>query len=1103
MSPSPTPDPVARMLDDFVGPFEEALGRAGKADLAAFLPDGSHPLYHKILRELVRVDLEHGWESGWPSPLDDYRQRFPELFADASHLQEIAFEEYRQRRRAGQAPSPAEYEHAYGVDTRGWPSPVGQASSLPAEAVSFRVEAAAHAWREFRLFHGGADLDSWLASQPASAAGVFGDLHRVDPFAADRLADGLVKMPEVGTEFLGFRLISELGRGAFGRVFLARQAALANRLVALKVSPDAGGESQKLAQLHHTHIVPVYSLHRADPLQAVCMPFVGTLTLADVLRDLYARPALPQSGVELLSTLNVRHAQASTVRPADSDPSGGAGAARPSGTVEPIAVQGAPQATLKKLEEFRSYVNAVVWLGSCLADGLAHAHERGILHRDLKPANVLLTDEGQPMLLDFNLSEDVKARGASAALIGGTLPYMAPEHLEAFGGGRREVDERSDIFSLGIILYELLAGRPPFPGSGGAMRPGEVDRAVAHMAEERRRTPDPARRWNRDVSPAVDAILRRCLEPEPARRYPSARQLQEDLECQLQSLPLRHTPEPSLRERVRKRFRRSPRLLPRLVAGAALLLVAVASVFAVVSRAEKEAEQARRERLDRERDAAAALERAKKEILEIKFLLNNRRERAKGEVRGRALLADYGATGGDGWREHELFVHLGADEQRWLAGELGDVLFLMARARDRSAEDGAGPRRQFREEALALAERAAGCFDEDEVPPAVGRLRARLFDRLGRAEDAARSRGAAERRAPETARDYCLDALEALVDRRYHDALPLLRQATRLDPTAFWAWLLLGFCYDGLNDTTAALASYHACIALAPDFHGSYFNRGLVYFKQRKYAEAAADFGRAIALGGGSADAYANRGLVHSRLNRPADAVADLTRALEIDSTATHFYFVRQRARPAHDPRREEDFAEGMKRKPTDVRGWNALGSAHLALGRQFTLSGLFPAACALAAFEQGLADDPDHLPTLKSKSSVLAERFGSHREALAVQDTIVRLYPDHAEGVVARAVLHARLGDRDAALGDARKALLLSREAMIVYQAGDAYALTSRQRPEDAGQALTYLHEALRNGFGADVLDHDPDLRPLHGLPEFRDLQELAARLRKAPRRG
>src|SRR6185312_1750904 len=112
-----------------------------------------------------------------------------------------------------------------------------------------------------------------------------------------------------------------------------------------------------------------------------------------------------------------------------------------------------------------SYVEAVLWLGEQIADGLAHAHERGILHRDLKPANVLLTDDGRPMLLDFNLAEDVKARGgAERASVGGTLPYMAPEHIEAFSKtGPWTLDGRCDLFSLGVILYELLTGRHPYP----------------------------------------------------------------------------------------------------------------------------------------------------------------------------------------------------------------------------------------------------------------------------------------------------------------------------------------------------------------------------------------------------------------------------------------------------------------------------------------------------------------------------------------------------------------------------------------------------------------------------------------------------------------
>src|SRR5262249_31060500 len=120
------------------------------------------------------------------------------------------------------------------------------------------------------------------------------------------------------------------------------------------------------------------------------------------------------------TTLRRSQTASSTPRPAGPAPA----AADPPPTAVPAAVP------FQKLQGY-SYVEAILWLGCCLADGLAHAHERGILHRDLKPANILLTDEGQPMLLDFNLSEDTKLRGSlSGAYMGGTLPYMAPEHLE-------------------------------------------------------------------------------------------------------------------------------------------------------------------------------------------------------------------------------------------------------------------------------------------------------------------------------------------------------------------------------------------------------------------------------------------------------------------------------------------------------------------------------------------------------------------------------------------------------------------------------------------------------------------------------------------------
>ncbi|HEY1860453.1 MAG TPA: protein kinase, partial [Gemmataceae bacterium] len=120
--------------------------------------------------------------------------------------------------------------------------------------------------------------------------------HGANPRTACEAPPAAAALPEIGTVFLGFRLVAVLGEGAFGRVYLAEQGDLANRPVALKVATNIVGEAHTLAQLQHTHIVPIYSVHRATPFQAVCMPYFGATTLADVLQEVRRTASLPASG---------------------------------------------------------------------------------------------------------------------------------------------------------------------------------------------------------------------------------------------------------------------------------------------------------------------------------------------------------------------------------------------------------------------------------------------------------------------------------------------------------------------------------------------------------------------------------------------------------------------------------------------------------------------------------------------------------------------------------------------------------------------------------------------------------------------------------------
>jgi eukaryotic-like serine/threonine-protein kinase len=548
---------TAAELDEMIAAYEAAQARGAGATLVDFLPATDHPLYRPVLCELIRIELEAGWENGQPRPLRDYLEIFPALVADRAALQKIAFAEYRLRCQAGEEASPDVYQREWGISTAAWPLALAALS----RGVPPQDDAAARG-----SFFSATGLSSWGASswraEPLQGRRA---LDAADPEAARLLAQALTALPEAESTFLDFRLVAELGRGAFGRVYLARQGDLADRWVALKISVDVAGESQTLAQLQHTNIVPIYSIHQAGMFQAVCMPYFGPTTLADLLHDLRQRGTLPTSGKDLVNMLRMRSGPLGKRRDDDLVP-----------VPAPLLPVDEAVLPIHELEQL-SYVDAVLWIGARLAEGLDHAHERGILHRDLKPANVLLSDEGRPMLLDFNLSADTKASSGAQAHHGGTLPYMAPEHLQAFATGEEAldcpVDARSDLYALGVILYELLTGNYPF-----ATRVGSYDDVLPRMLAERRAAVPGLRRWNKKVTPASEAIVQHLLEPDPHRRYQSAVQLRTDLRRQLEARPLRHARDRSLRERAKKWVRHNAWARSRALWGTLLLMTGAAAL---------------------------------------------------------------------------------------------------------------------------------------------------------------------------------------------------------------------------------------------------------------------------------------------------------------------------------------------------------------------------------------------------------------------------------------------------------------------------------------------------------------------------------------------
>src|SRR5262249_6365597 len=155
-------------------------------------------------------------------------------------------------------------------------------------------------------------------------------------------------------------------------------------------------------------------------------------------------------------------------------------------------------------------------------EAVEHAHQRGILHRDIKPSNVLLSADGQPMLLDFNLAHSLTNQTETQATLGGTVAYMAPEHLLAIARRDQELARRvgrpADIYSLGMVLYEMLTGRSPFDQSASYH---VLPSLIESMASERQRAAPtlllaargPHARGRLDAPWSLESIIRKCLAP--------------------------------------------------------------------------------------------------------------------------------------------------------------------------------------------------------------------------------------------------------------------------------------------------------------------------------------------------------------------------------------------------------------------------------------------------------------------------------------------------------------------------------------------------------------------------------------------------------------
>jgi tetratricopeptide (TPR) repeat protein/serine/threonine protein kinase len=702
-----------------------------------------------------------------------------------------------------------------------------------------------------------------------------------------------------------YRILREVGRGGMGVVYEAVQESL-GRHVALKVLPGHRllsplllsrfeREAKAAARLHHTNIVPVYGVGEAGGVHFYAMQFIQGQSVEGVLRELRCR----RGGSGGSANEPTRKAAGAAPDPGSAgfsaDPAsgaGGAGAAPPAANTSELSGR-------SDAEYFRS----VARIGVQAAEALDHAHAQGVLHRDIKPANLLIDGQGAVWVTDFGLaklegSDDLTGEGE----VPGTLRYTAPER---FSG---PADARSDLYSLGLTLYELLTLRPAFDAGTRA----ELIARILHAEPPRPRALDP--HLPRDL----EAVILKALAREPAERYQTAGELADDLRRFLEDLPV-HARRPTAVQRLRKWMWRRRAVVTTAAAGllAALLVLAGSVGWSLQGR------------IAREQQVTGQVEAANDDVAAA--LRAGNWADARASLQKARALWDRGAT----------------DAQRQETDALDNDLAMAEMVEAVRLNHAALKYDPFgnvkTDESYVRAFREYG-IDVDALPPAEAgeRIRARpIAPALAAALDdwAATRWGLAELAGPraqkmdwrhllavakaadpDAARGRIRDALapghkdttalkalaasigtdaaaqgalppqtmiffaEALGEAREYEAeLAVLRLAQTLYPGDFWVNYNLATVLHGSGELDDAIRYYTAAASLRPDTSVVYTSLGPALAAKGKYREGIALLRRALAKEPNLVAAHNNLANVLAEMGDLPGALFHLRRAIELN----------------------------------------------------------------------------------------------------------------------------------------------------------------------------------------------------------------------------
>jgi tetratricopeptide (TPR) repeat protein len=739
-------------------------------------------------------------------------------------------------------------------------------------------------------------------------------------------------LPESG--LLGdFRILREVGRGGMGVVYEAEQVSLGRR-VALKVLPFAAtmdprqlqrfhNEARAAAGLHHTNIVPVYAVGCERGVHYYAMQFIDGRTLAELIARQRgeAPPQVPTADEA-----------ASTPPPA-------------------------AQATSAAPRDAAYFRRAAEW-GIQAAEALDCAHTLGVVHRDVKPSNLMVDGTGRLWVTDFGLAQvQSDTRLTMTGDLVGTLRYMSPEQALA---KRVVIDHRTDVYSLGATLYELLTLRPAFAGSDRQ----ELLRQIAF--EE----PQPPRRVNKGIPAELETIVLKATEKNPADRYATAQELADDLRRFLEDRPLRAR-RPSWVQVARKWARRHrPGVRAATVLLLVLLVVGIGSALWWVGQraaGEAEARAALQEAVRWQQDekwseALSAVQHAQGALRSFGAdagLRQQVEQRAKDLEMAQRLeeaRLQLTAANADGHFDSEGCIEAYAAAFAWygLDVEHGDADSAAEFIRSRSIPMQLVAALDF----WAKIQRTRGRQGWKHLLAVAGAADA----------DASRSRAreAWEHGDGKTIHDLLTSAAVdappatlALLVSPFDNWVPsdqvvsLLRRAQQRHPADFWINHDLAWALDHARppQREEALRHYMISVALRPQSPAAHYDLGLGLYTKGLLDEAIAEYREAIKLKKGYLAAVNNLWVILRTKARQDEAIDELRAALhDTDAPVIHYDLALALQDKGRLDEAIDEYRKAVERK-------NDYLDAHINLGNALHQKGRLDEA--IAEFQKVIAIDP------------------------------------------------------------------------------------------------------------------------------------------------